>query len=172
MCDIRLFKSARTDYEAAELMWKTPCNDERFLNIAAYHLQQSVEKVLKGAIECVGVTVPNTHRINRLIRMDHDNGANLVITDWIDEHAEMLSEWEAESRYNMEFLVEKRKIDAAIKNISEFLSINGVEDRLRKELELPAAREALLACLPESKRNCSDFDLNCYYIMFMKKIRY
>ena len=27
------------------------------LNNAAYHLQQTVEKVLKGALECVGITV-------------------------------------------------------------------------------------------------------------------
>ena len=32
---------------------------EMILNNAAYHLQQAVEKALKGALECVGVTVPN-----------------------------------------------------------------------------------------------------------------
>ncbi|MGN0292536.1 MAG: hypothetical protein ACI4D3_00870 [Lachnospiraceae bacterium] len=39
-----------------------------------------------------------------------NHGANLIITDWIDDHSEMLSEWEAETRYNMDFLVEKRKL--------------------------------------------------------------
>ena len=80
------------------------------LNNAAYHLQQAVEKILKAALECVGVTVPNTHKITRLLSMITANGAGLVITDWIDDHSEMLSEWEAETRYNMDFIVEKRKL--------------------------------------------------------------
>ena len=59
MCDIQLFRSARIDFEKAHVLWERPYNDEMILNNAAYHLQQAVEKVLKGALECVGVTVPN-----------------------------------------------------------------------------------------------------------------
>lgn len=61
MCDVRLFRSAKLDYETAAMIWKHPYHDEMILNNAAYHLQQAVEKILKGALECVGVTVPNTH---------------------------------------------------------------------------------------------------------------
>ncbi len=66
MCDIRLFRSARMDYETAVMIWQSLYNDEMILNNAAYHLQQAVEKVLKGALECVGVTVPNTDKISKL----------------------------------------------------------------------------------------------------------
>ena len=170
MCDIRLFQSARMDYDTAVLIWKAPYNDERFLNNAAYHLQQSVEKLLKAALECIGVTVPNTHRINRLVKMIGDHGANLMVTDWIDDHAEMLSEWEVQTRYNMDFLVEKRKIDAAIREVGLFLDANGIKDSLRDELTEASVRERLLSCLPESRRCCTDFELNCYYIMFRKKL--
>ena len=96
MCDIRLFRSAKADYETAVMIWKNPYNDEMILNNAAYHLQQAVEKVLKGALECVGVTVPNTHRISKLVKMISDNGANLTVTEWVDDHSEMLGEWEAQ----------------------------------------------------------------------------
>lgn len=41
---------------------------------------------------------------------------------------------------------------------------------LRRELRNPAVKENLLKRLPENKRICSDFELNCYYIMFKKKI--
>ena len=54
MCDVRLFRSARLDFETAKNLWETPWDDEMILNNAAYHLQQAVEKVLKGALECVG----------------------------------------------------------------------------------------------------------------------
>lgn len=170
MCDIRLFRSAKMDYETAAMIWKHPYHDEMILNNAAYHLQQAVEKMLKGALECVGVTVPNTHKISKLVKMVSDNGANLTISDWVDEHSEMLSEWEAQTRYDMDFLVEKRKLDRAMKEIRVFFEENGIQDELRNELADADLKEKLLSCLPESKQNCSDFELNCYYIMFKKKI--
>ena len=158
------------DYETAVMIWRNPYNDEMILNNAAYHLQQAVEKVLKGALECVGVTVPNTHKISKLVKMISDNGANLVITDWIDDHSEMLGEWEAQTRYDMDFLVEKRKLDTAIKEIQKFLAVNGLQNELREELLDSEKRQNLLRCLPENKRECSAFELNCYYIMFRKKL--
>lgn len=170
MCDIRLFRSAMMDYETAAMIWRNPYNDEMILNNAAYHLQQTVEKVLKGALECVGGTVPNTHKISKLVKMISDNGANLVITDWIDDHSEMLGEWEAQTRYDMDFLVEKRKLDTAIKEIQYFLSINGIQNELRRELLDTKKKRNLLNCLPENKQACSSFELNCYYIMFQKKL--
>lgn len=170
MCDIRLFRSALMDYETAAMIWRNPYNDEMILNNAAYHLQQAVEKILKGALECVGVTVPNTHKISKLVKMISDNGANLVITDWIDDHSEMLGEWEAQARYDMDFLVEKRKLDTALIEIQKFLSVNGIQTELRKELLDSEKKQNLLRCLPENKRACSSFDLNCYYIMFQKKL--
>lgn len=171
MCDIRLFKSAWMDFQTAQMIWEHPDNDEMILNNAAYHLQQTVEKVLKGALECGGgVTVPNTHRITKLVDMIFHNGGNLVITDWLDEHSEMLSEWEAETRSNMDFLVERRKLDRAISEIGRFLAENGIQKELRNELKDESKKEKLLQCLPEAKRGCSDFELNCYHIMFKKKI--
>lgn len=170
MCDIRLFRSARMDYETASMIWRNPYNDEMILNNAAYHLQQAVEKVLKGALECVGVTVPNTHKISKLIKMISDNGASLIILEWIDDHSEMLSEWEAQTRYDMDFLVEKRKLDTAMKEVETFLAINGIQNELREELQDSVLKEKLLKHLPEGKRACSDFELNCYYIMFCRKL--
>ncbi len=170
MCDIRLFRSARMDYETAEMIWQSHTNDEMILNNAAYHLQQAVEKILKGALECVGVTVPYSHKISKLVSMIINNGANLIITDWLDDHAEMLSEWETETRYNMDFLVEKRKLDRAMSEVRKFMEINGIQDALREELLDPARKEKLLLFLPEDRRNCTDFELNCYYIMFKKKL--
>ena len=108
MCDVRLFRSAFMDFLTAKQIYETPYNDEMYLNNAAYHLQQAVEKTLKGALECVGITVPNTHKITKLIAMISHHGAHLQITEWLDDHSEMLSSWEAETRYNMDFLAKKR----------------------------------------------------------------
>lgn len=170
MCDVRLFRSAWMDFKTARMIWENPDHDEMILNNAAYHIQQAVEKVLKGALECVGVTVPNTHKINRLVDMITNNGANITVTEWIDDHAEMLSEWEVEARYNMDFIVEKRKLDRAMKEVEIFFKENGICQELREELRDKEQKEKLLKCLPEAKRDCSDFELNCYYILFKKKL--
>lgn len=105
-----------------------------------------------------------------ILQMVVHNGANLTVTDWVDDHAEMLSEWEAESHYNMDFIVEKRKLDRAIAETGEFLKQNGIGEFLREELRDRAVKEKLLSFLPEDKRTCSDFDLNCYYLMFAKQL--
>lgn len=110
----------------------------------------------------MGVTVPNTHKISKLVKMISDNGSNLIITDWIDEHSEMLGEWEAQTRYDTDFLVEKRKLDTAVGEVQKFLSVNGIQSELREELCDSTKKEKLLKCLPENKRGCSVFELNCY----------
>lgn len=35
MCDVRLFRSAKMDYETAAMIWRNPYNDEMILNNAA-----------------------------------------------------------------------------------------------------------------------------------------
>ena len=70
----------------------------------------------------------------------------------------MLSEWEAESRYNMDFLVEKRKLEKALEKTEEFLRINGIWEDLRTELRdesidfTPSRlkKQEISSCLPEN----------------------
>lgn len=171
MCDVRLFRSGFLDYQLAKNIWEKPYNDEMYLNNAAYHLQQCVKKITKGALECTGVTVPNTHRLSRLFPMVKNNGANLILTEWLDDHGEMLSEWEAESRYNMDFLVEKQKLERALGEVEKFLKVNGISEELRTELQNDETCQKLLSFLPKDRRDCSNFELNCLYIMFAKKLR-
>lgn len=109
--------------------------------------QQAVEKVLKGALECVGVTVPNTHKITKLLSMITDNGGGLVITDWIDDHSEMLSEWEAETRYNMDFMVERRKLDRAMEEIGLFSGRTGFKSSCARNCRMgQCGRSSCAAC--------------------------
>ena len=120
MCDIRFFKSAYTDYELAVSIFQIPRNDEAFINAVAYHLQQSVEKILKAFLECQGVTVPNTHDIDKLLRMSKDNGSKIILTEWIEEKADTITRWEADTRYNVDYHVEVGKIQKGIEEIGKF----------------------------------------------------
>lgn len=71
----------------------------------------------------------------------------------------------------MDFLVEKRKLDRAISEVEHFLKINGICEELREELKDPDKKSALLCHLPKEKQNCTDFEWNCYYLMFQKDLQ-
>ena len=57
--------------------------------------------------------------------------------------SEMLGEWETETRYNIYFLVEKRKPDRAMEEIDIFLRENGIQKELRRELQDEERKEKL-----------------------------
>lgn len=103
MCDIRYFKMALSLYKTAVREYQAGQADEYTMNTVAYSLQQVVELVLKCHLEFVGVTVPSTHDISKLVRMCKTNGACITITEWIDDNTEKLTAWEAQTRYNMDF---------------------------------------------------------------------
>lgn len=170
MCDIRLFRSAYTEFELAREIYRIPRNDEAFLNGIAYHLQQSVEKLLKAFLECKGVTVPNTHDIYKLVRMSRDNGSNVIMTSWLEDRADTLTRWEMDTRYNMDYTVESEKVREGIQEIRHFFDVNGIKEELRPEFSDQKVREKLLSFFPKNFCPADDFEWNCYYQIYRKKI--
>lgn len=170
MCDIRLFRRAYLDYRAAENLLKIPENDEAYMNTVAYHLQQAVEKTLKAFLECVGVTVPNTHDIDKLVRMSKNNGSRAVVTEWVEDKADMLTRWETDTQYDIEYCVEKEKIQIGLTEVKKFLDKNGLKEELRQELKDPATKERLAVYFPKAYRPENDFDWNCLYQIFHKRM--
>ncbi len=170
MCDIRLFRSAYTEFELAREIYRIPRNDEAFLNGIAYHLQQSVEKLLKAFLECKGVTVPNTHDIYKLVRMSRDNGSNVIMTSWLEDRADTLTRWKMDTRYNMDYTVESEKVREGIQEIRHFFDVNGIKEELRPEFSDQKVREKLLSFFPKNFRPADDFEWNCYYQIYRKKI--
>ncbi len=170
MCDIRYFRRAWLDYKAAEVLLEKPQNDEAYMNSVAYHLQQAVEKTLKAFLECVGVTVPNTHDISRLVRMSQNNGSRVVITEWIDDKSDMLTRWETDTRYDIDYCVEKNKVLEGLSEVKHFLDVNGLYDGLREELQDEKTKNCLMSFLPKGYQPSSDFEWNCYYQIYRKKL--
>lgn len=170
MCDIKLFRRAYLDYRAAENLWKMPENDEAYMNAVAYHLQQAVEKTLKAFLECVGVTVPNTQDIDKLVRMSRDNGSRMVLTQWLKDKTDMLTRWETDTRYDMDYCVEKEKVENGLAEVKRFLEGNGLREELREELQMPRVKEELAEHFPRSFQPDSDFEWNCLYQIFYRRI--
>ena len=96
-------------------------SNEEYLNYIGYHLQQAVELNLKYQLEMSGIEYPKTHDIDQLLRIGKENGADLLVTEYIEDHSEMFSLWEARTRYVLNYHLEERKIDVALKGVKELL---------------------------------------------------
>ncbi len=93
-----------------------------------------------------------------------------VLTEWLEEHVDMLTRWEVETRYNLDFCLELEKVKRSYEKIGEFLKQNGLDYSLREELQEEEVREKLIALLPKSKKNCDNFELNCFYQIYKKRL--
>lgn len=78
-------------------------------NIAAYHLQQAVEKLIKLQIYDSGVIISNTrmytHNIEKLIIYGDSLGIGLDVPNFIRERSLRITDWEAGSRYDVGFSI-------------------------------------------------------------------
>ncbi len=79
-------------------------------NVAAYHLQQAAEKLIKYQIyQSIGTNVSikqmHTHDLSKLIEYADAEGIYLVVPEYITAHINSITDWEAGSRYNISFSV-------------------------------------------------------------------
>lgn len=169
MCSINYFKLAYHNWDTARILYHSALNDELFIRDIAYNLQQSVEKTLKAFLEMKGVTVPNTHKIAKLLKMSEDNGSEIIITDWVAGHKEMLENWEATSRYDLEFFAELQEIKEALDEVEVFLVKNGLT--YERDAELTEDVEVRLRkILPANLLIKDNLELNCYYHVFKRQL--
>lgn len=169
MCDIRYFKSAYHNYEVAEKLMQYYQSDELYLNDVAYNLQQCIEKMLKAFLECRGVTVPRTHSIRKLTEMSKNNGSAIVITEWIRKNQYEIETWESETSYNFDVCLEADRIQEGLKEVRKFLEINEMSPCLSENITDEVKTE-LLKMMPENIEIRDEFEWNCYYQIFRRRL--
>ena len=114
--------------------------------------------------------MPNAHDIDKLARMTKNNGSAAVLTEWIGEKTDMLTRWETDTRYDMDYCVEEEKVRAGLEEVGRFLELNGLKETLREELCAPEAKERLAECFPRAYRPESDFEWNCLYQVYRRRM--
>ena len=94
-------------------------------NIAAYHLQQAAEKLIKIHIynKCNQVNNAQmyTHQIEKLILYADSLGINPIIPQYIRENSLIITAWEAGSRYDIGFSIRIDTLKKCYDVISEWL---------------------------------------------------
>ena len=118
-----LLDKAKKDIAAAEALYRQPEADELFLDAVSYHIQQAVEKALKYQMEESGIHYDYEHDIQNLIDTALAGDKNIIVTDYIKENTDMLTNWESKTRYITGYRVVKERVDIAIKEARKFVDL-------------------------------------------------
>lgn len=94
-----LLEKAKKDYDTAIYMQKV--NDELYLGICCFHIQQAIEKVLKCSIELKGFRYPYEHSISKLYGV-YINAGWPEYKD-LRMMAGTLTDWESSAEYKDSF---------------------------------------------------------------------
>lgn len=119
-----LFDKAKQNLKVAESIYSAiAINDEAYLNYVGYHIQQALELSIKYMLEMNGVNYPKNHNIDQLIRLANINNVALYLNEYIDDHSEMFSLWEARTHYIPNYRIEKRKIERSLTETKSYLDV-------------------------------------------------
>jgi len=98
-------------------------SEEFYLKGTANFLQQSVELTIKFVIENNGVKLDFTHNIESLIASAKDKNIDLHLNEYLKDHPETFSIWEANTRYVPDYKVEAERAKKALIAVNEYLNI-------------------------------------------------
>ena len=93
-------------------------------NVAAYHIQQAAEKLIKYQIFASGAAFNHsqmyTHNIERLIVYGDSLGIKLDVPGYIRQNSLKITDWEAGSRYDVAFSIRIDTLMTACKVVTEW----------------------------------------------------
>ena len=101
-----LLDLAKTNLNVAKKLYSMKDDDDRMLNIVAYHLQQFFELFLKHGLELSGVKYPKTHDIMSLLELMPEGKFDILLP-WCGTITEM----ESKTRYVKNYRMSQRIIE-------------------------------------------------------------
>ena len=115
---VSLLKRAWVDKELVVFNLKQTSMDEVFIDMAAYHLQQFVEKMLKFVLNEHGIVFKKTHEIDTLLSQFDDSG--IAYPDWIFVHARTLTDYATQIRFGDDFVGSKCRVSELLELATEY----------------------------------------------------
>ena len=105
---VSLLDRAEADLQSAHLILSQNGHDELLLDIAAYHVQQGIEKLMKFALASNGVQYKQTHDMFILLEQLEDAGIETL--QWLEENADTLNSYATKTRYGSDIIATRKKI--------------------------------------------------------------
>ena len=69
-----------------------------------------------------GIDFPKVHSINQLINVFEKNDMLDLIPEYIDDNSDMITNWESQTRYILDYQIARRKIVKAFPEIENLIS--------------------------------------------------
>ena len=126
-----LLQRAGYDFRCALLGLQHYSGDEFELDIVAYHVQQTIEKLMKWELEKVGARFSFTHEVHILYQEMLDAG--LCPGEWIINHYAVINDYATKTRYGENLVAVKAVLDVVLANTDTYLQQQ--EELERQELE-------------------------------------
>lgn len=127
--DETLFDKAVQNLNCAVVLYNSDTLDEVYLDYVGFHLQQTVELLIKFILEVNGIEFRDSYKMEQLILLSQKNNVSLFFTDYIYDKVEMLSVWKMRTRQTINHKLERNKVKEAIIEVIKYLDII---DRYRK----------------------------------------
>ena len=105
---ITLLDRAAADIKSARLILSQNENDELFTDIAAYHAQQGIEKLVKFVLASNGVKYNPTH--DMAVLHEQLENAEIESFPWLEENIDVLNSYATKTRYGSDIVATKKKI--------------------------------------------------------------
>lgn len=117
-----LLDRAHSNFKAAKFNWKMADEDDFFINLTGYLLQQSFELYLKHHLEINGIKYPCTCDLNTLISLLPD--ADSLIDDRLQLYAGTITTWESKTRYIKNYFLERKNVEKAFSMLEPLFNKN------------------------------------------------
>ena len=118
LADIKAAQSALRIYEVEGL--------REIKGLCAYHIQQAFEKMLKIQLYQSKKELDNTriyrHSIQQLIDYGRELKIEMVTGKYLEDNAEIITDWEASGRYDIRFSTKVTTLRKAIKEAETLYS--------------------------------------------------
>lgn len=118
----KLLARAKVKYINAKNNYKMIAEDDAFLDDVCYNLQQCIEYCLKYMVEMQGEAYIENHDVRAQINRLKGLGVDIPEEEKLRLMASLLNSWEAETRYNDDFLAVAEDIDAVMQIASVLLT--------------------------------------------------
>ena len=125
---INLLRRASADFAVASLILSSEPSDNVQLDIAAYHLQQAVEKLLKHEMAENGVKFPFVHEID--ILCDEMEEAGLSPPEWVRQSEDLLNSYATKTESHNALVASKSKLNNLMPLVDAYL-----QQQIQKEQE-------------------------------------
>ena len=115
---VTLFDRAKADLQSARLILSQDTQDDLFIDIAAYHVQQGIEKLVKFSLSTYGVKYSQTHDMSILYEQLENETTNPP--SWIYDNIDVLNSYATNTRYGTNVVATIKKIEQLLEYAEKY----------------------------------------------------